>query len=143
MGKRGPKSTSELAVVATRQPRQIDKPPMLTERAAELWDELVVSVPNDHFRPGDAPLLRAYCEATALHEVATAMIFTIGAVVETDKGLRKNPWVEVQTAKANEMSMLATKLRLCVNARITAKSAGRKEVPVKSSRDGLMWGGKG
>lgn len=148
MGKRGRtgelemKAAGKLSVI---EPKQAARPlpvPGMNRRARELWKRIVASLPAEHFRPGDLPLLRAYCEADALHAKAAREIGKDGGVIKTGTGsLKASPWIAVQTAQAHTMSTLATKLRLATNARITGKGAGKEDEskPASSKRSGLMF----
>jgi len=101
---------------------------------------IVDNLPAAHFRRGDYPLLRAYCEAEALHYKATKMIDKEGAVLQGTV-IKQNPWVAIQTQTAHTMSQLATKLRLCANSRLSRGQSG-SEKGKKSKREGLMFGGQ-
>jgi phage terminase small subunit len=151
MGERGPKPVIQKKGFSEKRPGPRQG---MTLRAQRIWREVVASLPPTHFRPGDYPLLRGYCEAEALHFEACQKIAEEGAVVtrkkreiredgtviETELASKANPWVAIQTAKANEMSMLATKLRLCVNSRVTNKKAGHEQEPPKSTAKGnTVW----
>ena len=106
-----------------------------------LWKNIVDNHPPAYFRRGDYPLLRAYCEADALHYKSTKAIAKEGAII-TGSGrttVKQNPWVAIQTQTAHTMSQLATNLRLCVNSRISARQSG-SEKGKKSKREGLMFG---
>jgi len=125
----------------------------MTLKARRIWKAVVASLPPTHFRPGDYPLLRAYCEAEALNHEASMKIGTEGAVVsrtkketkedgttiETVLSTKANPWVAIQTQTANTMSQLATKLRLCANARYTGKEVGDAPPKPPSQRGGLLF----
>lgn len=116
----------------------------------------MASLPSSHFRPGDYPLLRSYCESESLHWEATRAIAEEGAVIQCfnitinretgeEKAIlrttKANPWVAIQTQTACTMAQLATKLRLCANSRLSnSKAAFEKEEKPKSIRKGLMFG---
>src|SRR5574343_1195550 len=138
MGRRGPESEEHQKTRALEIPGISEKRPSppagMTKRARRNWKIIVASLPSTHFRPGDYPLLRGYCEAEALHFSATKSIEADGAVVElfkmeTDeetgkeikvlRATKANPWVAIQTQCNNTMSQLATKLRLAVNSRLS------------------------
>lgn len=137
MGARGKKSERHLNVIGPNEKRPYPLHGM-SKRARELWKNIVNSLPATHFRRADYPLLRAYCEADALHYKSTKAIVKEGAVL-SGTVVKQNPWVSIQTQTANTMSQLATKLRLCVNSRISAKQSG-SEKGKKSEREGLMFG---
>lgn len=153
MGLRGPKSENGIHVPGFSESRP-SAPAGMTKRAKKLWGEIVESLPSSHFRPGDYPLLRAYCESEALHYQATQSIESEGAVVKTTKILnhgteneeqitvssKPNPWVAIQTQTAHTMAQLAMKLRLCVNSRIKHNEERGGKAKSKSARRGLMFG---
>jgi phage terminase small subunit len=130
----------------------------MTPRARRTWRTIIASLTPSHFRPGDHPLLRSYCESEALHWEATKSIKAEGAVVRickvfdegTDKqrevviATKANPWVAIQTQTAHTMAQLATKLRLCANSRLSNAKAGfeKPAQSAKSSRAGLKYGGR-
>lgn len=138
MGQRGPSSDKHLNVIGPEDKRP-DPPSGMTNRARNLWKTIVNNLPPTHFKRGDHPLLRSYCEADALHYKATQEINNEGAVFY-GKTVKANPWVAIQTQTAHTMSQLATKLRLCANSRMSAKQGG-SEKGKKSKREGLMFGG--
>jgi phage terminase small subunit len=156
MGKRGPKAKSQqIGILPDGLSEKRPGPPTgMCLRAHRVWKKVVASLPPIHFRPGDYPLLRAYCEAEALHFEASQKITEEGAVIKlvkivTDKKteeerevvvrVKTNPWVAIQTQTAHTMSQLATKLRLCANARITPQGAGKEAPKPKSKRAGIMY----
>lgn len=138
MGARGKKSESHLSGLPFGEKRPAPQIGM-TKAAREKWKKIVASLPATHFRPGDLDLLRAYCEAAALHAKAIKEI-ELMPVIETEFTVKVSPWVAVQTATASTMAQMATKLRLCVNSRQTNKQAGYEKETVKSKRKGLMFG---
>jgi P27 family predicted phage terminase small subunit len=138
LGARGRKSDKHLNVIGPAEKRPKPRYGM-TQRARNLWTEIVNNLPPTHFRKGDYPLLRAYCEAEELHYKATKAINKEGAVIQ-GKVVKQNPWVAIQTQTAHTMSQLATKLRLCPNSRITRDQSGA-EKEKRSKRNGLMFGG--
>lgn len=137
MGARGKQSERHLNVIGPNEKRP--NPPFgMTQRARNLWKNIVNNHPPTYFRRGDYPLLRAYCEADALHYKATKAIAKEGAI-SRGRVVKQNPWVAIQMQTAHTMSQLATKLRLCVNSRISARQGG-SEKGKKSKREGLMFG---
>lgn len=156
MGKRGPSPAGKLTVLPTAQVARPNPPHGLTARARNLWRNIVSSLPPDHFRAGDLPLLREYCEAADRAKQAEELIRSLGILVacETQKvkgedgqvqivvtKWKANPAIAIKTAAAGTMISLAVRLRICNSS----KSGGRsKDEPAKpaSKRDGLMFGGK-
>ena len=126
----------------------------MNSRARRVWKELVGELPADYFRPSDYPLVRAYCEAEALHFKASQKIEEQGGVIEKTAvlkdrntgetelvvtGVKANPWVAIQTQTAHTMSQLATKLRLATNARLGPEKGAPARKP-ESPRAGLLFG---
>lgn len=151
MGLRGPKPESQsLGILPEGLSEKRPSPRNgMSQRAKRIWKEIVANHPPAYFRPGDYPLLRAYCEAEALHFQACQKIEEEGAVIvrmkreikedgtviETELASKANPWVAIQTAKESAMSMLATKLRICVNSKISPQKAGnQKPEPQRKKR---------
>lgn len=125
--KRGRKSEGDLTVVALTGQRLVPTPG-LTEEQANEWRAIVDSLPADYFRPGDAPLLAAFVVASVFHRRAAEDLDRRGIALVDDKTGREyvNPSHQMLTSQASAMAQLAGKLRLCPSARMSGKSAGRK-----------------
>lgn len=147
MGKRGPKPQQALTVapeVGKHQPERPEPLPDMSNRARAMWRRIVADHPADHFKAGDLPLLRDYCEAYDRSVQAQKEIVVYGLMIPTGTGsIKANPACSIKTAAAHTMKALAVALRLCANSRTTPKQAGKKEEPVASKRSGLMFGGRG
>ena len=121
---RGRKSAASLTVVALAPLRRLPKAPAdLSKAAAELWDGIVRSLPADFFRPGDLPLLRAYCVATDRKAQVDAMVMEQGILFDGEP----HPGLKISRAEAALMASLAVKLRLCQSSRTRSESAALKE----------------
>ena len=160
MGKRGPKSQS-LAAVPEVGKRQAERPsplPGMSTRSRAMWRRIVASLPAEHFRDGDLPLLRDYCEAYDRSVQAEAEIRKHGLLVPAGSGLligkgkdgeskvealtlKANPACAIKTAAAHTMKALAVALRLCVNSRMTPKQANKEEKPAATPSKRKMFGG--
>ena len=124
--KRGRKSEGDLTVVPLTDAR-IQPPENLTEEQKAEWASVVDSLPADYFRPGDAPLLAAFCVASVLHKRAAQDIELRGMTVVRHKGDEApNPCHQILNSQGNLMATLAVKLRLCPSARISGKAAERQ-----------------
>lgn len=140
MGKRGPKPAGKLTVLDKTIQKRISPPPGLSKRARSLWKSVVESVPADHFKQADIPLLVAYVEAADLAKKAEAQIRKLGLIVSGGNGGPKaNPAIAIKTAQAGIMASLATKLGLCRSAR--RKSDKNSNETPKPKRSGLMFQG--
>lgn len=116
-----------MTVVAVSDERLHAPDGLLTERQSALWRSITDSLPADFFRPGDVPLLAAYCKAWDFYLQASAEIEANGVTLEDDRGRRyANPAQSLVVTQASAMAQLAVKLRLSPSSRIGAKTAGAK-----------------
>ncbi len=102
--------------------------PVLTERLKPrsglstevklLWFELVSTMPHDHFRESDAPLIEQYAQAIALARRAYAHLNEEGSVV----GGRANPWLVVLEKAHRSSLVLSMRLRLSPQSRMDRKA---------------------
>ena len=103
--------------------------------AAATWREIVASLPPNYLRPGDLPLLRAYCIAVATWEEAIALLTIDGNIIDG----KVHPARRLADEQAKLMMALAGKLRLCPSSRIRADSADLRrahEGPTKPEKVG-------
>lgn len=125
--KRGRKSAAELSSVVVLAASRIGPPEHLTEAQAQEWRGIVDSLPGDYFRPGDVPLLAAYCVAASFYKRAAADMESRGMCITDDRGRESvNPAHQILTSQASAMAQMAVKLRLCPSARYSEKSAATK-----------------
>lgn len=124
--KRGRKTVADLTVVKLADERVIAPDSLSDEQKAE-WDAIVNSLPSNYFRPGDVPLLAAFCVASIFHKRAAKDIETRGMTIIDDRGREFiNPSHQMLTSQASAMAQLAVKLRLCPSARMTGKASQAK-----------------
>jgi P27 family predicted phage terminase small subunit len=100
--------------------RRIAAPEDLSEAARRIWEDLVDSLAADHFAPSDAPLLRSYCEATAMADRAAAELTSSGPVVDG----KASPWLVVQEKAHRAQIALSARLRLSPQSRFSRNKAG-------------------
>ena len=125
--KRGCRSVGDLLNVVPVSGQRLAAPASLTPDQAAEWVTIVDSLPADYFRPGDVPLLAAYCTAASLYKRAAADIEARGMTVTDDKGRELvNPVHQILTSQASAMAQMAIKLRLCPSARYSEKAAATK-----------------
>ena len=122
MTQRGRKSAASLESVVLPHARQAPPPKELTEAAATLWNDIVKSQPVDYFRPGDLPLLQAYCTSHDRKNQMDIMIAEQGVMFD---GVA-HPGLKVSRDEATLMNSLAVKLRLCQSSRTRPDSASLK-----------------
>lgn len=126
---------SKLAVVDATGARVVP-PTYLTEQALKIWNEIIASQPADFFRPGDAPLLGAYCTAIWMFEQASVQITLEGIVIDDGKRRTSHPAKDTLTSCAAIMSQMSVKLRLAQSSRYTEKTAATK---TKSANGDRPW----
>lgn len=107
--------------------QRLEPPAHLTPEQAQEWREIVDSLPGDYFRPGDVPLLAAFCVASALYKGAARMIQDEGMVQHDDRGRPfAHPAATILTSQASSLAQMAVKLRLCPSARYDAQKRQTK-----------------
>jgi phage terminase small subunit len=104
-------------------PTRVQPPANLNDKERRLFLELVNGTSPGHFRPTDIPLLTPYCQTSVLAEHAFAMMSKTGGPVLEDGS--SNPWHDVQMRALRSLTILATRLRLSPQSRITQKTAGK------------------
>jgi P27 family predicted phage terminase small subunit len=125
--KRGRRSVGDLLTVVPVTGQRLDAPDSLSAEQVTEWKSIVDSLPADYFRPGDVPLLSAYCVATSLYKRAAADMQARGMTLFDDKGREVvNPVHQILTSQASAMAQMAIKLRLCPSARYSEKQAATK-----------------
>lgn len=106
-------------------------PAYLPKLAKAKWRQIVKSLPPDWFRPGDLPLLESYCLSYSQVRECQNALEAEGLVHVDHNGVpRANPHVEIMNKARTAQSMLATKLRICPNAR----NSGNKAFNAKPTR---------
>ena len=109
------KSRAELEVVPrlADHHRRIVAPPECSPEEAKLFREIVEAAPALHFTQSDAPLLRSYCQAILLGELAfTSAQASPSALGDWEKCCRT-------------IAMLSVKLRLSPHSRSDPKTVMR------------------
>ena len=121
------KSVAELSVVRVDgRPNYIDAPSGLSADHRRLFGEIVRSMPPEHFRQGDVPLLVRYVEAITMTERAgREMEASGGPVIAGVDALVTNPWFGVQQRSARMVAVLATRLRMSPQSRRDPKTVHR------------------
>jgi phage terminase small subunit len=113
------RSAASLAVVAQAAPSKRLKPRSgLPPEVKLIWESLVASMPDEHFRATDAPLVEQYAQAIALARQAYANLNEEGPVVAG----RANPWLVVLEKAHRSSVALSMRLRLSPQSRMDRKS---------------------
>ncbi|WP_395444043.1 phage terminase small subunit P27 family [Caulobacter sp. UC70_42] len=85
----------------------------MTKAAAVVWKRLAGSMPAGVWTAADENLLTAYCEAVAMHAMASEALQTQPVVMVRGTGaLAVSPWVAIQSDKARLMASLGARLGL-------------------------------
>jgi P27 family predicted phage terminase small subunit len=116
------KSAAALSVapVTSVQARRVKPPEGLPDPVQALWRQLVESLPADRFHASDRPLLALYCRALHQAQLAFDKLERHGAAYDDSI----SPWQRVADSAVKQAATLATKLRLCPQARLDRKVAG-------------------
>ncbi len=136
MESRGRKSVAELSVVAVLPGQRPDPPADLSEAEGRYWREVVATKPAEWWKADTEILLKAYCRASAQHDVISAALnATPARRLKTDKGWAKYERMKkVQASTSAEVAQLATKMRLTPQSRYTAQSAATADRKASSAR---------
>jgi len=105
-----------------------------------MWKQIVGSLPVDHFRRSELPLLEKYCMAEDLYWKAIALMDET-MVITTAKGYSlPDTYLTIANKQVQLQNTLATKLRIATNARSSSSKVGHEKETVKSKRKDLMFG---
>lgn len=141
MGARGPKPKSNIKVLPSPKKKWPNPAPGMTANARTTWWRIVKAYDHDHFKPQQYDLLRAYCEASALHRKSVLEIKKSGEVIKQPNGVtKKSPWVDIEVQMLSSMASLSTKLGLAVNATLAAKGVKGNSPKPKSKKSHLFGG---
>lgn len=88
-------------------------PTVMSPRAKTVWGRLVKAMPPGVFTSCDSNLLAAYCEAVAMHQIATTKLIkgsheTVGSTGQ----IKVTPWFSAQSDAARLIVQLGAKLGL-------------------------------
>ena len=91
------------------------------ENVCKVFDELLRTMPNGHFRPCDAPLLQCYAEAVLLSRRAFEGLLADGPVIDN----KPSPWLVLLEKGHRSCIALAARLRMAPQSRATSRATGR------------------
>jgi phage terminase small subunit len=114
------------------RPNRIGPPEQLTGEQCRLFIAVVSSMPPEHFRPCDIPLLSVFVEALSMCERAVREMEATGGPVLGD-GI--NPWFSVQQRAAKQVATLSTRLRMSPQSRRGPKTVHRAGYQPPSAYD--------
>ena len=89
-----------------------------------IFIDLVHSMPPEHFRPSDVPLLARQVAAVAMCEHAAEKMTASGGPVVKGK---INPWFSVEQRSAKLVAVLATRLRMSPQSRRDPRAVARSQ----------------
>jgi len=149
MGDRGPQGEigGKVLELGLAPPKERPKPPAgwVPDSVARVtWERIINSVPVDHFRTADLPLLEKYCICEQIYYQALEKL-SEDLTITTAKGYElPDTFLTIMNKQIMLQTQLATKLRLTPNSRITNHQAGhgKERVPKNSERQRLMFGGR-
>lgn len=88
-------------------------PTVMSPRAKTVWGRLVKAMPPGVFTSCDSNLLAAYCEAVAMHQIATAKLAKGPLEATGSMGqVKVSPWFSTQADAARLIVQLGAKLGL-------------------------------
>ena len=142
MGTRGPQPKTNISILPAPKNKRKSPMPGMTKHACTIWTRTVGAYDAEHFKPQHYGMLRAYCEAEALRDIATSKLIKKPVSKNSKTGVEKeSPWVGIESKASSSMAQLATKLGITYNATTVSKGdTGARSKP-KSKRDGLIFKG--
>ncbi len=132
MRKRGRPSSDEIAtanVVQLRVPERPAPPKSLTREQAEVWREIVASVPADWFPRETHPLLEQLCRHTVeANRIAKLIDEATRQMGERRPGATETylKLLQAQRRETASLKSLAVALRLSPSSRMRPEVAGRR-----------------
>lgn len=140
MGLRGPKSEN-VKILDNVFKKRASAPKRLPKIARLVWKQIVESLPADHFKSSDLPLLEKYCMAEHVYWTAIGHVLSGDVAIVTEKGYAlPDVYLTVANKQIQIQATLATKLRICPNSRVSGFKAAREKESPQSTRRGLMFG---
>ena len=90
-----------------------------TKAEKALWHQIINCYDEQYFNPADEPLILDYIRWSLLSDKAHRHIRREGEILETDFGLKRNPWVDILKDASNRLAQVGQKLRITPSSRIT------------------------
>lgn len=142
MGKRGPKSPSNIKALPT--PRQRRPMPLrgMSKAPRSVWMKTINAYPIDYFKPQHLGMLRMYCEAEALSNHAEKEAKKVNYTDYNSRTLVTKPshWCNIKAQAVGQALSLATKLGITKNNTTAARGQKGSNQKPKSKRSGLLGG---
>ena len=125
MAKRGRKSAAELSVVrVSLEGYRPPAPDDLTSQQAQVWREIVESVPGGWISPAQEPLLAAYCRHVSGADRLSAMIEKCDPEGAGELE-RFGKLLTMRERETKALSSLATRMRLTQQSQMHSRTAAR------------------
>jgi hypothetical protein len=136
MGQRGRKSAAANAVppIVDGTLDRLQSPEHLSAREARLFNEVVTLASPNQFAPSDVCLIATFAQVTALIEDAAK---AAAQATDSDRQAKYKTLAEL----AKTQSVLATKLRLAPQSRISPATAARQAAGYRPSAYDVMRNG--
>jgi hypothetical protein len=127
VGKRGKQSADALAVVRLIETKRPKPPATLSEAEADLWRDVVATMPADWVRKAQFPLLIAYCRHATRADVLAAQIAAFKPEwLPEPGGLERFDKLHAMAERETRaMNAAARALRLTNQSQIAPRGAGR------------------
>jgi phage terminase small subunit len=130
MGKRGPKSATELMLIeqhmlVEHMGARPEAPAVLNDRAADEWRRVVNRMPSNWFTDETLSLLQMYCEHVSESEALQLMTEKVRRLAMKDDEAfdRYKRLLSMKESQTRAATTCATKLRLTHQSTYTNKSA--------------------
>ena len=118
MGERGIGSKG-IHSLRIKSAERISPPPEISGTAREVWENIVASLPANHFIDSDISLLATYCNAYVNVLVAQEKLKEVEWVYLDARGVEnRTRWLDILKSQQSTMALLATKLMICPSSRI-------------------------
>lgn len=133
MGKRGPLANGQKRTLGKilDTGEYIPAYDDMTVESKEIWLSIVQSYPANAFNCADRPQLRVFCEAVEMSQLAKKHLDTDGYVLDTPKGPKISPWLQVWDKAQQSMRSSAVKLRISRSTQVTPENAGRERIDMQ------------
>lgn len=106
----------------------------MSDKAKRIWRLTVKSMPEGYFIDADRPILRGFCEASAMMSKAAEEIQKNGEVYNDHNGNPKeSPWVGIYNKSLAVANSAAVKLRISKSTQVTPENAGRAALDAREA----------
>src|SRR5262249_4816689 len=100
--------------VSEYNPSRLSPPAGLTPRQRQIFVDLILSLPAEHFQQADVALVARWAEACAMAEEAATELARAGLITAEGK---QSPWFGIHQQATKTLNTLALRLRLAPQSR--------------------------